>query len=341
MRAAISPVLRAVSARPAPRALIALALSLACAGACLPAQAQIRLPLAEVRVVAGAVPEADWLPEAEGAPCRPLALDVHPSGAVWGISAERRRLFSAASVGAPVRFAGGAGSGRPGLADRLFARSGLKVFSLDSWEGVVERFDLGGAREARLDLRALCAAARVELIRTTDFCLGPSGELFVLDGDRRRVLAFGDRGEYRRALGESDEVRLRAPVAIDVDGHGRLHLLEAEGPALVRIDVDGQLSRRAIALAGEKPMRADLLAVDAWGNAFVAERAGGRVLAVASTADSVWWLPGSPVAGRIEDLAVDPTGRLLVVDGESARVRVLRLLYRPEGAAPDGVSRGR
>jgi hypothetical protein len=293
---------------------------------------EIELPLAESRVAIGAELEQTWSLTANGAPLDPIAIDVHPSGSVWGIANVRRRVFTCERIGAGARFAsGGENALAPGLPDRLFGRSGLKVFTLDPWDMAIDRYDLAGDYEVRLDLRAALAAAGETMGRADDFCLSRSGELFVLDGDRARILQFDDQGRLRRILGDQTGLSLNGPIAIDIDGHGRLYLLETSPAALVRVGLDLRLERRALGSPGEAFVpRA--LAVDAWGNAVIAG-AEATGLRIAPSDGSPLWSPvieGGLAAG---DLAIDPDGRLLVVDAQRHGILVLRLVYRPEEPA--------
>ncbi|MBM3316916.1 MAG: hypothetical protein FJY75_03595 [Candidatus Eisenbacteria bacterium] len=312
--------------RAAVRSLLLAALLGACPAA---AEAELSVALAASRSAVGADSAAVWAIAVDGAPIAPLAIDVHSSGSVYGIASGRRRLFIARGVGEPGRYAGGEGSGPAGMADGIFARSGLKVFTLDPWEAVVERFDLAGVRELRFDLRARLSDAGEELGGVGGFCLGPSGMLYVLDDRRARLLVFDDRGAFRRVLGEAAGVVLDSPVAIDIDGHGRLHLLEGRGPALVRVDVDSRATRRDLAAASGGGFRPRLLAVDAWGNAFLGERRSGRILVVPVAGEPPWWLADGSQRGAIDDLAFDGAGNLLVVEADPPRVRIVPLVYRP------------
>jgi hypothetical protein len=294
--------------------------------------AEIARPLAEARVAIGAELEQTWSLSANGAPLDPIAIDAHSSGSIWGIANVRRRVFTCEQIGGKPRFAaGGEDALLPGLPDRLFARSGLKVFTLDPWDMTIDRFDLTGNRETRLDLRAALAAAGETMGRANDFCLSRSGELFVLDGGRARILTFDDRGALRRVLGDQTGLVLHNPIAIDIDGHGRLYLLETSPAALVSVGLDLRVERRAIGSPGEGFIpRA--LAVDAWGNAAIAGADTTGLRIVPSDASPSWApaIEGGLTAG---DLAIDPDGRLLVVDARRHGIRVLRLVYRPEEPA--------
>jgi hypothetical protein len=322
--------------RAAARLAVVTSAALLAAGTAL---SGIDLPLTSTSIPVRADWESEWLLADGRVPVTPLAIDVHPSGVVWGIATERRRVFSAGKIGDAIQFsAGGEGDFTPGFPDRIFARSGLNVFTLDPWEMHLERLDLTGYREARISLTDALAAASERLGRAADFCLSRSGELYVLDAARARILAFDATGAFQRALGEA-QIVLREPVAIDIDGHGRLYVLEANPPALARLDPNAHASRRALAAAGDASgvtppsIVAIALAVDPWGNAFIADRATGRVLVVPADGSSDWWIGDVERPLHALDLAVDGVDRLLIADSDRRSVMVYRLTYRHEAPA--------
>jgi hypothetical protein len=293
---------------------------------------EIERPLAEPRAAIRAELEQTWSLRANDAPLDPIAIDVHPSGSVWGITSARHRVFYCERIGGEPQFAaGGEDAGMPGLPDGLFARCGLKVFTLDPWDMAIERYDLTGYREMRLDLRAALAAAGETMGRADDFCMSRSGELFVLDGDRARILTFDGEGALRRVLGDQAGLSLRGAIAIDIDGHGRLYVLETSPAALVRVGLDLRLDRRLIG-SPEERFVPRALAVDAWGNAVIAgaDTSGLRVL---PGDGSPLWAPAIEGGLTAGDLAIDADGRLLVADARRHWIRVLRLVYRPEEPA--------
>ena len=103
--------------------------------------------------------------------------------------------------------------------------------------------------------------------------------------------------------------------------------VKEKGLADIVLDPSGQLLRRH-PLGGDD---ADpvALAVDAWGNAFVADGHRQAVRVVPVLAREGWWLRGpgdEPLAAA--DLTVDGERRLLVADPSGVRIRVFALDYR-------------
>jgi hypothetical protein len=273
---------------------------------------------------------------AEGAPVAPLAIDRHPSGSLWGIEGRRHRLWSADAVGDTLRpAAGGEGDATGRFASRVFARSGLKVFALDPWDSRIDRYDLRGVREASLDV-SVGPEDRVEAI---DFCLSRSGDLYVLDRTRGDVLQFDDRGRYVGVRAAAEATGVHAPVALEIDGHGRLYLLDANPPGVLRLETDGRITRRPLS-AGEARVRPAALAVDPWGTAFVGDRFAECVWVVPEGGEAVWRIAFEGAPLKPTDLAAD--GRTLwVADAGGACIWVVSLRYatREGSDAGDGSRR--
>jgi hypothetical protein len=326
----VEPELRTTRRRAVP-----VALALILAGATASAET-LTVPLARLRVPVSAALDTVWDWRGEGERISPIAIDVPPSGGVWGIEARRHRVWLWGPPEASVRFAYGAGgSGTGGFAGRIFARSGLKVFTLDPTDAHIDRYDLLGVLETRLDLAAAVAAAGEDPIDAVDFCLSSSGDLFVLDRTRARVLQFDDRGRFTGVRAPSEVTGARAPVALEIDGRGRLFLLETRPPGLILLEIDGRVARRALPAGdGERPQPVSL-AVDPWGNAFVGDRRGGCVL-VAPEGGSPGWRIAAPEGPlRPTELAADGA-RLLVADAPGERTWVFSLDYATEGPSGGG-----
>jgi hypothetical protein len=301
------------------------------------ATGEIALPLSAAAVpVAGELRTAWQWPD-DGGRLVPEALDVHPSGSVWGLEARRHRLFRCGLEGEALTFAaGGEGAAELGFATRVFARSGLKIFTLDPWNQALTRYDLTGVREGGIDLAARLAAAGELLREASDFCLRRSGELFVLDRESARVFAFDAAGRFDRVLGELGAAAPRDPIAIEIDGHGRLYLLEAEPPALLVLDLDAERFRQR-PLAMPAPRAPLSLAVDPWGNAFIGDAAAGRVWVAPHTGAPGWWLQAPEGRLAPDDLAADGA-RLLVADRDARKVWVFALTYERREPADGGPS---
>lgn len=309
--------------------------------------------LASDRIPIAAEFLTQWRWQVDDQPLLPVAIGAHPSGVICGLEASRRRLFLSDTLGAGLRLASGSdGGGSLGFATQLYAGVGLQIFTLDSWNAGITRYDLQGVREAALDLAAAAEAVGEDLREAADFCLDPSGELFVLDARRGRVLHFSRAGEWITVLAESGEMSFVEPVAIDVDGRGRLYLLETRPPGLIVLDADGRLLRRSLApevasgasetTPGRILQNPVALVVDPWGNAFVADADGG-VLVVPEQGSPPWWL-NVPAGMQLSpaDLGLSGARRLLIADPVAGCVWVFELHYR-SGTAPrplDGTQPG-
>ncbi len=287
-------------------------------------------------VPTGAHLETTWRWGARDQAIIPVAIDVHPAGGIWGIEQRRHHLFQVSARGDSLQFATRQGADLSlGFADRLFARSGLKVFSLDRFNAVVERFDLNGYWEERLDLAAAAATQGEEVGEVADFCIDRNGDLYVLDARRARILQFDDAGGFRRVLGDGERLALRSPVALEIDGHGRLFLLESEPPGLIIFDPEGEQSRVWRAVGGSDSVQVCALAVDQWGNAFVGDLRSACVRVLRADGAPAWRIGGAPEDLRPTDLATDNAGRLFVADARQAAVWVFALTYQTNGSARD------
>lgn len=309
-----------------------LLIAVAAAGAAGPEG--LSVPLTHRRVPVAAAFDTTWQFRSADELLIPVAIDVHPTGTLWGLEARHHRVWWIDGPDRDVRFAAGdAGDAEAGFSSRIFARSGLKVFALDTWQARIDRYDLLGGRETRFDLGAALEQAGAEQIDAVDFCLSASGDLFVLDRTRGRVLQFDDAGRLDRVRADAEVTGARAPSAIEIDGRGRLFLLDTRPAELIILELDGRITRRAIAPAGESPVAVSL-AVDAWGNAFVGDRRDGRVR-VAPEGTAPAWSFAPPIPGmQPTELAVDGA-RLMVADAPGQRIWVFTLDYgTPEAAGP-------
>ncbi|MBP7669414.1 MAG: hypothetical protein KA123_02420 [Candidatus Eisenbacteria bacterium] len=269
-----------------------------------------------------------------GAPLVPIALDIDPAGGIWGIEGAGHRLFRE-DERAPggVRMAGGGeGPGRLSFVTRLFARTGLKVFTLDPFEAILDRYDFSGVQEERIDLEAQLQEAGEDLGEASDFCLDPAGDLHLLDASRERILQFDGAAQFRESLGESEGLDLRGPIAIDVDGRGRLFVLTTRPAGVGRMEPGRTFTWSALPSLTEQPLKPSSLAVDSWGNLFVGMQEAGGVLVLPVGAEP-WLLV--PPEGRMHcaDLAWERGGRLYVADAPGAQVWVFSLHYGPRDGA--------
>ncbi len=287
--------------------------------------------LASDRIATGARHVDDWTFDAHGS-LRPIAIDIHPTGVIAGIEGRRHRLFLLDAQGAWMGYGEQGQTGREiSFADRVCASAGLKIFVLDPEARAVDRYDLRGSWETRLDLEAAASAAGVRLDDASDFCLDPAGNLFVLDAACGCILHFDAAGAFLQQLTTWGDWQPVAPLALEVDGRGNLYLLETRPPAVMVLDPSGQLiEERRWPGSDASDVRVRGLAVDAWGNAFLGEERAGGLWALPPGGGAPWMvgLPGEPSEQRIHDVAVGFEDRLLIADAEGARVRVFQLAYR-------------
>lgn len=297
-------------------------------------QEGLSVPLIHPRIPVAAAFDTTWQFRNAGELLIPVAVDVHPAGTLWGLEARRHRVWWTDAPGGDIRLAAedltDAGNG---FANRIFARSGLKVFTLDPWDARIDRYDLLGAWETRLDLAAAVEQAGAERIDAIDFCLSASGDLYVLDRTRGRILQFDDGGRLVRVRADVEVTGARAPAALEIDGRGRLFLLDARPPELIILEIDGRITRRAIASGGASPLPVSL-AVDTWGNAFVGDRRGGCVHVVPAGDASAWSVSPPTPGMQPTELAVDGV-RLVVADAPGQKIWVFTLDYgTPEATGP-------
>ncbi len=293
-----------------------------------------------LELTADAVPvsaawSADWSLTARGG-LAPIAVDAHPSGVVVGLERRRHRLFLLDRAGGWVGFGGQPEEAGQdvGFAQCVFARSGLKIFTLDAEARVVDQFDLRGRWEMRFDFGTAAEEANATVVRAVDFGLDRAGDLYVLDAGRGSVLHFDPEGEFVARLetwGDWQPVDARA---LEVDGRGRLFLLGGKPAAVWVLEPSGRLvEQRPVVPPQGKSLDPSVLAVDVHGNAFVGGDPAGRIRVLPGGGEPPWWItPPEGRTWRVADLAVDGDRRLLVADPGAGCIRVITLQYRVKGA---------
>lgn len=258
---------------------------------------------------------------------KPAAIDWHPAGLLIGIDGARQRIFLDRGSNAPYALA------ERGLSfpTRIFARSGLQFYTLDPGARSIDVFDLQGRWETRFDLDA--AALEVPLQSATDFCLDSAGDLYILDASAGCIHTFSPEGMWLRLLEAWGDWVMDAPLALEADGRGQLHLLESRPPTVLTLDADGRLLQRHV-LRDEtgQSYRPAALATDPWGNLFVGAPEGGRIQVLPADGAAPWWITGTPTM-RIADLATDGEGRLFAADPRAACVWIFELTYAKTGRA--------
>jgi len=301
----------------------------------------IRMPLAQPQQLISAEFSEEWIWD-EGR-VRPIAIDIHPSGIITCIEARRHRLGLITAEGVYLGY-GDPGGGDFGFADKIFSRFGLQLYTLDTEGRAIDYFDLRGGWQGRLDLEEAAAGAGEELSEITDFCLDPGGDLLVLEGDSGRILRFDRFGTLVSTIGQWGSLAPSEATAIEIDGHGWLYLLESEPPGLLVLETDGHvIGHYPLNDLRGREIQPTALAVDKWGNAFVADSRSGEISILPfallgadskiesqppSTKSIPTWIQSPPeIEMSIDDLAVDDGGRLLVADARHARVWVFTLTY--------------
>ncbi len=290
----------------------------------------LALPLLEAQVPTTARLETQWTFRGENLPLRPVAVDVHPSGFVSAIEDLRHRVFYVSSNGTWLGFAEREGSGLDlTFATRVFARSGLYVYALDPEERIVHWFDVRGRWKGQLDVEAAVTGGGEEINRLVDFCLDRAGKLFLLDAGRGRIFGVDPYGQLESVLGTWGDWTPVAPVALEIDGRGRLYLLESQPATLLVLDVDGRILRRTpLSSEDDRQLAPAAMAVDPWGNAFIADPEYARVMVVPIDGTPPWWIRSpNDTALQARDLGFDDTGRLLAADPRAARIWVFALQY--------------
>ncbi len=282
-------------------------------------------------------PVETWIVRPNGAPLRPVALASHPSGLLCGIEARRHRLFLLSERGDWVGFA----SSPPTqfslhFYTELYAGPGLWLYALDPDGPALDLYNLQGRWEQRLDLRNLLQPLGGPALNLRDLCVDGAGTIYLLDGEGGGIYQLdADRARPRR-LGDGSDWPLRGPAAIDVDGRGQLFVLTSQPPELLQLDPDGMV-RTATRLpqpAGKGASGPWSLAVDRWGNAFVA--AGDR--------PGLWMMAQErapvratlPETVQVAALTLDGLDRLLILDGATGTVLVCEVDHarREGGGAP-------
>lgn len=147
----------------------------------------------------------------------------------------------------------------------------------------------------------------------------PAGRWYLIDGSPRRLLRFGSEGDYQGLASQAGE----QPVDVAMDTMGRLHVLDAEGRAVIRFLPDGR--REGVVVRGTW-RRPEALDVDALGNIYVLDRDGKTVDVYDSEGTRIQRL-GPVLPGGVElrgprDITVDGSGQLYIVDRNASAILV-------------------
>jgi TolA-binding protein len=146
--------------------------------------------------------------------------------------------------------------------------------------------------------------------------IGPSGDLFVSDGKRNRVLRYSPAFEWKGVFPDSREREVRR---IELDGEGGIVLLD-EREKSVRVYDEAGKSLRAIAAkgAGYELKKPQDVAVDFLRNVYVADAESGVL--VFSPAGALLATLGGTELRRAAAITLDADGAVLVYDDKAERV---------------------
>ncbi len=256
-----------------------------------------------------------------------IALDLE--GNVYIADTGNHRVQKFDSHGRFLKQVGGFGWGREQF-DRpvdLCASGGLDVFVADYNNGRIERYDV----HLNYISSFYSDDAHAETHRF-GFPLGVSisahGELFIVDGENRRLLkvnSFGvpelSFGDFRWALG-----RLERPAQVAVSGKGLVYATDAGGGRLLVYDYYGNFVRQLGSGLLRDPAG---VAVDLRGRVWVADSGNDCVVALSPEGRLLgqWGASGDKLGAfrRPMDVAVG-SGRVYVLDGGNCRVQVFELV---------------
>ena len=203
-----------------------------------------------------------------------------------------------------------------------------RLYVSDSMRAAIYRFDGEG--------RWLDALAPGDaLVRPTGLAFDPGrGVLWAADTGAHCLVGFGPEGREVARIGErgSGDGQFNYPVAVAVDGNGRLYVTDSMNFRVQVLEADGRFVR-AFGRAGNGPGdfdKAKGIAVDADGHVYVVEGlhdvvhvydADGRLLTVVGASGSAageFVLPAG--------IHIDHEGNILVADSANHRIQVLRYL---------------
>lgn len=269
----------------------------------------------------------------------PSALAVAPDGGVFVADEMNHRVRRIAPSGAIDTIAGdgtrgggdggGNGDGGPAVRARLDAPCALAV----DGAGSLYIGEAGSPRVRRISgdgtiSTVVAASGRSggsgaadagETFLPAGLAVDPAGQLYIADPAGRRVLVLGTDGTLRVLAGppggggDATAVDWSAPCAVAVDGQGALYVADLNGHRVWWL-ADGA----AGVVVGPDP------AID--------ETAGSGAAAGAAAGTAVDAVAGVALAYPC-GLAVDPAGRLLVVDNFHHRIVALPLTTAPSPTA--------
>jgi hypothetical protein len=174
-------------------------------------------------------------------------------------------------------------------------------------ESIPFAFADGGRRRAVDDIRAGAGT--------------PTGAWLLIDNGSRSVMKFDAAGDFERTLDVGPDGR---PVDVAVGPRGRIFVVEERGREVLVLDAAGNLSG-GFAVDGWR--RPSAVATDSLGHVYVLDRDLKRV-DVFDPDGGIRWSLGPVLPGGVElddprDVAVDPSGRILIADRGLSAVVVI------------------
>ena len=174
-------------------------------------------------------------------------VGVGLDGGIYVVDAGMHRVTKYSAAGDSIASFGGFGDGERGLNRpiAIAAGPGTDIFVADRNNHRIVRLDRNLAYQstiARRDADVRSGAFGYPL----DVVASRQGDLYVLDGEHRRVVVFGADGRFLRLIGDvgAGKGRLHDPIAIDLDEQDRLYVLESNGGILQIYDPFGTFLRR-------------------------------------------------------------------------------------------------
>ncbi|MBC7188435.1 MAG: NHL repeat-containing protein [Calditrichaeota bacterium] len=258
----------------------------------------------------------------------PMGIAVDLEGNVYVADTGNNRIQKFDGNGRFLKQIGGFGWGREQF-DRpvdICASAGLDVFVADYNNERIERYDshLNYISSYYPD------ESQDETLRfgfPLSVALSRHGELFLVDGENRRLLkinSFGvpelSFGDFRWAQG-----RLERPAQVALSAKDLVYVVDAGGGCVLVYDYSGNFIRKL----GAELLRAPTgVSVDSHGCIWVADTGNDRILAFSPEGRLLgqWGAHGDKLGAfkRPTDVAIG-AGRVYVLDGGNCRVQVFEL----------------
>lgn len=174
-----------------------------------------------------------------------------------------------------------------------------------------------------------------EFLTITDIAIGPSGNLYVLDGFSRSVQVFNEERTFLLKFGEygNSEDKLKIPVALAVDGDGMVYIVDSGQQSVKIFDALG-VFQDAIEISGVRNFVARApngIWVDGDGKIYVTDNS--ETVSVFGPEHNLLIEYGSRGSGNGQlsepsDIVTDLDGNMYVVDSGNNRVQV----FSPSGS---------